>query len=75
MAPFPKYPIGKLFDSHSFLARERKNIALPQMCEMYQGKGAHFDRLNNRSLVALFQALSETAGLAPLYHQISRKWV
>jgi hypothetical protein len=29
------------------------------------GKGAHFDKLNNRSLVALFQALSETAGNLP----------
>jgi hypothetical protein len=29
------------------------------------GKGAHFDKLNNRSLVALFQALSETAGSLP----------
>jgi hypothetical protein len=33
--------------------------------ENFIGKGAHFDRLNNRSLVALFQALSETAGNLP----------
>jgi hypothetical protein len=29
------------------------------------GKGAHLDKLDNRSLVALFQALSETAGSLP----------
>jgi hypothetical protein len=41
--------------------------------EKFIGKGAHFDKLNNRSLVA--GTIRNSGELAPLYYQISRKWV